>query len=228
MVDEKVTAQLQKTDKFQTIPVDNDLKEHSLEMHLPFIWKRLEQTLAAGQPRPTLVPILVGEGDGPAEKAYAALLLPYLRDRENAFVVSSDFCHWGKDHRYRVYCPGLDLARLRALPAAGSAPDADTPLYKSIEALDKAAFAAIATGVHDNFVKYLGKTKNTVCGRHPIGVTMAALEMLAKERGSAAAGAGDAGAKGKGSFTFVRYKRSSDVETANDSSVSYAAAYAVL
>lgn len=76
---------------------------------------------------------------------------------------------------------------------------------------------SIETGVHKEFLDELKSTGNTVCGRHPIGVVMAAMEVL--EKGSE---------EGKGKFKFVRYERSSEVVEVNDSSVSYASAYAVL
>lgn len=53
---------------------------------------------------------------------------------------------------------------------------------------------------------------NTVCGRHPIGVIMAAMEEIRTE----------------GKFRFVRYERSSEVRTVSESSVSYASAFAVV
>lgn len=75
---------------------------------------------------------------------------------------------------------------------------------------------AVESGSHKAFVEQLEETGNTVCGRHPIGVFMAAVE--------AAEGLGG----GKGRFKFVRYERSSEVETLRDSSVSYCSAFAVL
>lgn len=44
----------------------------------------------------TIVPILVGSLSFADEKAYGELLAPYLADPSNLFVISSDFCHWGK------------------------------------------------------------------------------------------------------------------------------------
>jgi AmmeMemoRadiSam system protein B len=70
---------------------------------------------------------------------------------------------------------------------------------------------AVETGVHQEFIDIVAKTGNTVCGRHPIGVVMAAMEVL-----------------GQGKFKFVKYDRSSLVESAKDSSVSYCSAYAVV
>ncbi len=82
------------------------------------------------------------------------------------------------------------------------------------------AMDAIETGKHKDFLGNLKETGNTVCGRHPIGVVMAAIEILKKED--------KVSGEGKGKFKFVRYERSSDVEDISDSSVSYASAYAVL
>lgn len=40
-----------------------------------------------------------------AEAAYGALLAPYLADPSNLFIVSSDFCHWGRRFGYTAYDP---------------------------------------------------------------------------------------------------------------------------
>ena len=40
-----------------------------------------------------------------AEAAYGRLLAPYLDDSSNLFIVSSDFCHWGKRFSYTFYDP---------------------------------------------------------------------------------------------------------------------------
>ena len=78
---------------------------------------------------------------------------------------------------------------------------------------------AIETGRHQAFLDVLGETKNTVCGRHPIGVVMAAVEQLA-EQGRLP--------RGEGRCKFIRYERSGNVEDVDDSSVSYCSAFAVL
>ena len=44
----------------------------------------------------TIVPILVGSLNPDKEQLYGQLLAPYLADPDNLFVISSDFCHWGK------------------------------------------------------------------------------------------------------------------------------------
>lgn len=68
---------------------------------------------------------------------------------------------------------------------------------------------------HHNFSEYLSRTKNTICGRHPIGVLLGAGSALEKE-GKVA------------KLQWVRYEQSSQCLTINDSSVSYASAYVTL
>lgn len=83
--------------------------------------------------------------------------------------------------------------------------------------MDEESIDAVESGSHEAFLAQLKETGNTVCGRHPIGVFMAAVEK-----------AGLVGGNGKGRFKFVRYERSGLVEDVGDSSVSYASGFAVL
>jgi Predicted dioxygenase len=78
--------------------------------------------------------------------------------------------------------------------------------------------SAITTGSAESFLHVIDRTGNTVCGRHPIGVIMAALEVVTADK--------PAGKQGH--FHFLRYERSSDAVNVNDSSVSYVSALAVL
>lgn len=248
-------------------------------MHLPYLWKRLEQTHGGDTDDfPTIVPILVGSNDRTEEKIYGNILLPYLKDPENAFIISSDFCHWGLRFKYTKYF-SLAAARDRAEEERRMAEEeqtraedgldteseednqingngdikkgskterngktkgeekdekepepilvshqtfprgkGDMELHESIKILDEQAMAAVETGIHDNFLKNLRQTGNTVCGRHPIGVMMAAMEALNKENPE--------GPQAK--FKLVNYDRSSKAAVGSDSSVSYASFYAVV
>lgn len=217
VVDGPIVQKLRDTGKFQDMPARNDVEEHSLEMHLPYLHKRVTQTFSSSEQYPTLVPILIGDNKRLEEKEFGALLAPYLRDPDNVFVVSSDFCHWGDRFSYTVYAPGNDADNLVSLTYKTRRPT-DPYIHDSIKLLDQLAMDAVASGRHDDFVGNLEKTKNTVCGRHPIGVTMAALEVLAQ----------DAADANKYKFKFVQYQRSSLVEVYSDSSVSYASAYAII
>ena len=68
--------------------------EHSLEMHIPFIQKIYLDNGRADDLR--LVPLMVGDIPEAKYAAYAELLLPLFLDERTIFLISSDFCHWGK------------------------------------------------------------------------------------------------------------------------------------
>ncbi|KAJ3508302.1 hypothetical protein NMY22_g16657 [Coprinellus aureogranulatus] len=209
--------ELRQTRKFTPMNLDDDEAEHSLEMHLPYVRKVFE-----GQDI-KIVPIVVGAISEESEAEYGALLSPYLAREDTFCVVSSDFCHWGSRFSYTFYYPdptpntsGIKLTR-------SIAPSPSHPIHESIEKLDKEAIQILtippntATEAHEAFAKYLAKTKNTICGRHPIGVLFGALSALEKR--------GEGDGRVKPTVKFVRYEQSSQCKTYSDSSVSYASAY---
>ncbi|KAF7715570.1 Uncharacterized protein PECH_000458 [Penicillium ucsense] len=235
--------------RFTTMNRSVDEDEHSIEMQLPYL-HRLLQVQLPNTPTaqyPPLVPIMVGSTSAATEQAFGTLLAPYLADEENAFVISSDFCHWGLRFRYTYYvpqapspgpslplsssdlpqpgadlddaaehidsvCTGHHLQRRDRIPGSGPA------IHESISAFDLATMTAISTGSTETFLDAIERTGNTVCGRHPIGVIMAAFESVSKS---------SSGRK-NGLFHFLRYERSSDAVDVADSSVSYVAAVAAL
>ncbi len=198
----------------RNIPRRRELDEHSLEMEIAFLYQRCEAVFATPADFPTIVPMLVS-GRAEDEKAVGRLLLPYLRDPANAFVVSSDFCHGGRQFGYRPYFAGGDRGRLVSL-GDGDAPQ-HPPIHECIKMLDDEAIQAMETGSHDAFVRNLEETDNSVCGRHPIGAMMAALELLGAEAGDE---------REKPRFKHVRYDRSALLTDPTKSSVSYVSAYA--
>ncbi|KAL4912790.1 MEMO1 family [Aspergillus aurantiobrunneus] len=233
---------------FEAMSRSIDEDEHSIELHLPYI-HRLLQLQHPDKPTaeyPPLVPILVGNASPTTESAFGALLAPYLDDPTNAFVISSDFCHWGLRFRYTYYVPHAPKPGPRLPLSSDALPQpedkvsdiedqielvstghhlqrrdriqrGEPTIHESISAFDIATMAAITTGKTESFADSLEKTGNTVCGRHPIGVIMAAIEAAGKQEG------------GKGKFRFVRYERSTDItDDVYDSSVSYVSAFAVV
>ncbi|RPA92569.1 UPF0103-domain-containing protein [Choiromyces venosus 120613-1] len=216
--DSEVLQKLEDTGKFSRITLKADEDEHSIEMHLPFIFKAIE--FAEKFPKDVkIVPIIVGSITTTQEKTYGALLKPYLEDPQNAFVISTDFCHWGPRFSYTGYFPELPShdnpnAELVFLNETGHQV-IKHPLYKSIRALDHQGMSAISTGKHSEFAAYLEKTRNTVCGRHPIGVIMAAAElMFGENKGSSF-----------GRFRYLNYAQSEELNDINGSSVSYVSGF---
>lgn len=84
---------------------------------------------------------------------------------------------------------------------------------------------AVESGRRKDFLEVLEETGNTVCGRHPIGVFMAAVEALEAQQDKQGENYGLAGRR---RMRFVRYERSGEVTSVKESSVSYASAFAVL
>lgn len=229
---------------FETMSRRVDEREHSMELHLPYIHRKLQLTFP-GRPAseyPPLVPIMVGNANAETERAVGALLAPYLADESNAFIISSDFCHWGQRFGYTYYVPDapqqnpplpLSFSHLPQPPTTTSEAESalaavngrslrsnrelHAEIFDSISAVDIATMKAITTGSANQFLQVLRTTGNTVCGRHPIGVIMAALEELAATTGTEI-----------GKFHFVRYERSSDPDELSESSVSYVSAVAVV
>jgi MEMO1 family protein len=72
----------------ETFSADRDphLKEHSLEVQLPFLHYTLKTPYS-------IVPIIIGTSDPAVCKRIASVLKPYL-NKENLFVISSDFSHY--------------------------------------------------------------------------------------------------------------------------------------
>lgn len=101
----------------------------------------------------------------------------------------------------------------------GTGPSADYPIYQSITRLDREAMDALtvppgtAGEAHAAFAQYVAQTKNTICGRHPIGVLFGALAALEKDGGA------------QPELKWVRYEQSSHCHSIRDSSVSYASAF---
>ncbi|KAI5803862.1 MEMO1 family [Geopyxis carbonaria] len=223
-LDTEVLKQLHSTEGelFQWMRLDVDEEEHSIEMQLPYIYKILEKAGKLNEVK--VVPIMVGAISSRKEKAYGEVLAEHLKNPENVFVISSDFCHWGTRFSYTHYYSSLPSNDEPYPPSVSldthcAAPPSDHPVYQSIEALDRRGMYYIESGSHDDFSDYLKKTHNTICGRHPIGVIMAGIQTIEKQ---------GAIAKGAGRFRFVRYEHSSQCRVGSDSSVSYASAYAVL
>ncbi|KAL4452235.1 hypothetical protein ABPG75_007897 [Micractinium tetrahymenae] len=150
-IDAEVYAELRATGKFQEMDGPADEAEHSLELHLPYIVHVMR-----GHPF-MLVPIVVGAVSGEAEAAYGRLLAPYLDDPTNLFVISSDFCHWGRRFGFTYHEPERG------------------PIHASVEWLDRQGMALIEAQDAHGFAAYLKRYGNTICGRHPTAVLLHAL-----------------------------------------------------
>ncbi|KAF4449122.1 hypothetical protein F53441_7518 [Fusarium austroafricanum] len=216
-IDQGLARELEDALVMEPMPRRREVEEHCLEMHMPYLYLRCQETFNSPDKFPKIVPMLVGSNDREVEKAIGRALLPYLRDPENAFIISSDFCHWGDDFGYMPYSHAKSPSDLTQLAKESPKPNGP-PIHETIRVIDEAAMDAVKSGSHDAFFDSIKQTRNTVCGRHPIGVAMAALELLRKETEF----------QDKGHFNIIKYDRSNLVEYPTESSVSYVSGYAVL
>ena len=181
----EVRALAKESALFSMVGHDVDEAEHSIEMHLPILVRVFQRQR---QPLPQVVPIMIGSFALDFEKRLGALLAPKLSEAGNFFIVSSDFCHFGARFSF-------------TLPV-----DNKVPLHQTIEALDRRGAALIENQDLDGFAAYLAETRNTICGRHPISVFLAALKA----------------SRAEANIRLLRYAQSSQCTSLRDSSVSYA------
>ncbi|KAN0100663.1 Memo-like domain containing protein [Tylopilus felleus] len=218
-IDKETVGDLKGTGKFGTMSIDTDKDEHSIEMHLPYVYQIFKDSDI------TVVPILVGSINQSQQKAYGSIFAPYFADPENFFVISSDFCHWGRSYGYTFYYPESLPSDVPGIYLKSHAQQnlSQRPIYDSIHDLDHEAMDILtlspssegnspAADSHMKFLEYLDRTGNTICGRKPIGVLLGMLSEIEKE-----------GKKAK--LQFVRYEQSSKCTGVTGSSVSYASAY---
>lgn len=176
---------------------ETDLREHGIEMHLPF--------LKSVAPQAEVVPLVFGDCDSKADKLAFSVLGKYFDDPKTAFVVSSDFCHWGRSFGYTLYgSPGLeDLAPVRSSRIS-------RPIWESIRELDLLGMKIASKGSAEEWNEYIEATGNTVCGQKPLGVLLGTANALGK----------------KLEFQWLAYDQSSKVTSPSQTSVSYASGVA--
>eukprot|EP00794_Sanderia_malayensis_P020601 gene20601-22632_t len=191
-IDKRVNKELFETGEFELMDRNTDEDEHSIEMQLPFLAKMMESKKGSF----TVVPILVGSTNKQKEALYGNIFSKYLLQPENLFIISSDFCHWGKRFRYTYY------------------DQSHGKIHQSIEALDRMGMNLIEDLDSRGFYEYLKKFSNTICGRHPIGIFLKAVENAKNIQTSA-----------DFKFKFLAYSQSSACTNMSDSSVSYAAGF---
>lgn len=85
-VDTEFATELINRNEFFTYRPETDLKEHSLEVQLPFLQYHLRRQFR-------IVPIILATQNITVIEKIASVLQPYMRQK-NLFVISSDFSHY--------------------------------------------------------------------------------------------------------------------------------------
>jgi hypothetical protein len=119
---------------------------------------------------------MIGNTSATTERTLGSQLAPYLVDKSNAFVISSDFAHWGLRFRYTYYQRSSGPAQ--NLSASAKAPK-DPEIHESIRNVDFECVGACEGGDPEEWRGALERSGNTVCGRHPIGVVMEGIKGVA-------------------------------------------------
>ena len=180
---------LTKKDIFFEVDKSIDINEHSIEMELTFL------KYIFNQKDFSIIPIIVGDNNYETNKKIAEMLYELYKDKNTLFVISSDFCHWGRNFRYTYYNKNFEN------------------IWESIQDLDKQALDIIEEINSEKLEKYFKKTKNTICGRNPISISLLIIELYKKNHSNE-----------KVKFIKAGYAQSNKVKSIYETSVSYAAA----
>lgn len=195
---------------FKSMSESIDEDEHLFEMHMPFLMFRCKQE---GVKAPKIVPILISSLSKSAREEVVESLLPYFEDKQNAFVILSDFCHWGRRFGFTEYVPDNDLSEIVSY---SKSVDRGIPIYKSIEYLDRSAMIIATAGSAAKWDSYIENTGNTICGQKPIGLVLKLIEGFKRDGGLTVSDS---------VFEWLGYSQSSKAVKSSDSSVSYASGY---
>ena len=180
---------LKKSDLFFEVEKSVDINEHSIEMELPFlkyIFKDKELSI---------IPIIVGDNDFDTNKKIAEALYELYEDKNTLFVISSDFCHWGRNFGFMTYDKKFEN------------------IWESIQDLDKQALDIIEEINSEKLDKYFKRTRNTICGRNPISISLSLVEKYKNYHKNE-----------KVEYIKAGYTQSNKVKSMYETSVSYAAA----
>ena len=119
--------------------------EHSVQIEVPLLQKVLGDF--------KLVPIVVGQLDLAATHRLAKVLLGLI-DENTLVVASSDFTHYGASFRYTPFKEDIS---------------------ENLKKLAMDAFGFIEKKDLEGFFGHLEKTRDTICGRCPVGILLAML-----------------------------------------------------
>ena len=180
---------MKKSNIFFEISKSIDINEHSIEMELPFLKQIFNDKEFS------IIPIIVGDNNYETNKKIAEILYELYKDKKTLFVISSDFCHWGRNFGYTYYDKNFNN------------------IWESIQDLDKQALDIIKEINSQKLEKYFKKTKNTICGRNPISIILSIVEKYKNEHKNENV-----------EFINAGYAQSNKVKSIYETSVSYAAA----
>ena len=153
---ETVNKLLENSGNFFSFPKSSDVKEHSIEMEMPFL------KYIFNDKKLKIVPMVVGDGNLEKNRKLGKYLYDLYEDPKTLFVISSDFCHWGNDFDFTYYNKKFKTVN------------------ESTEDLDRQALNIIGEKNSKKFDDYMKKTGNTICGSNPITIILSLIEEYQK------------------------------------------------
>jgi len=127
----------------------NALQEHSLEVQLPFLQLSNKDEMNNIK----IVPIICPTDSNIKELAEEITKI----SKDIVVIISSDFTHYGTRFGFTPF---------------------KFNIKQSISDLDKGAIKHILNYDSDSFLKYINKTKATICGKYPIALGLEILKQL--------------------------------------------------
>jgi MEMO1 family protein len=129
-----------------------NFKEHSIEVQLPFLQLANKDELNKIQ----IVPIIC-----PTTNNYKELAEEITNiSKDIIVIISSDLTHYGVKFGYTPFKFNIE---------------------QSIKDLDKNAITLIMSYDSDEFLKYIKKTRATICGQHPIALGIEILKKISND-----------------------------------------------
>ncbi|EPX73898.1 uncharacterized protein SOCG_03116 [Schizosaccharomyces octosporus yFS286] len=209
-VDQEVCQDImeQNDNCFNEMSLEADEQEHSIEMQFPLLAYHLRKQGCLDKVK--IVPIMIGALSSEAIQTAANILCNYIVDENNAFIVSSDFCHWGRRFGYTMYLNEKNELEDAIIGFRRKGSIENPKIYESISTIDHMGMDIISMKSSHDFSEYIRLTHNTICGRYPIQLILKSMEL----------------AQVANQFEFIAYSQSNHAISVSDSSVSYAAAVA--
>ncbi|EDO17385.1 hypothetical protein Kpol_1060p41 [Vanderwaltozyma polyspora DSM 70294] len=210
---------------FAYMDMETDISEHSLEMQFPMLVKTI-QWRKLSLDKIKVIPMMVSHNTEDIDTKIAEFILKKFRDPKNLFIISSDFCHWGRRFRFTGYVGSPeelqdsinDEVEIEMLTSRSKLPRHRVPIWESIKFLDEYAMDLLDKSEnpekYKDWKQYLELTGNTICGAKPIQLILKVIELEKYPE--------------RIRFEWPKYSQTSQVENVNDSSVSYASGYAII
>lgn len=145
-IDQAACAALKDHKEFVSQPAAA-VREHSIEVQLPFLQKTLLNF--------RIIPLLCGPPGEVDVEAVGAALAPLL-DSHTLVIASSDFTHYGASYGFTPFT---------------------NEVRSHLESWLEESSAQVAARDEAGFVKHCGDTGDTICGEVPIRILLAALRL---------------------------------------------------